>query len=100
MGWLNDIWSWIVAQTNALFQFFRDLIVYAVDTILQGIESVVDAIPMPSFLSGHTLNDYLGAVDPSVLYFLSQSGFSSAIAILGAGFSFRMLRKLFTLFQW
>ena len=92
IGWLHQIWDSVV-------EFFTELPLLILDSALNAIASLIESIPVPDFLSSG-LQSLLSAIDPSVLFFLSQSGFAAALAILGSGFSFRMLRKLFTLGQW
>ena len=79
--------------------FMTDLPVTIVESILSVLASIFESIPIPSFASDG-LSGIFNSLSPGVIYFLTQSGFVQAFSILGVGFGFRMLRKLFTLGQW
>lgn len=96
LSWLGDLFASLV---TALFQMLSDLAVAVLELFLNGVLAVVGALPVPTFLTGG-LQNFMNGIDPAVLYFLSQSGFTTAMGLVGAGFTFRMLRKLFTLGQW
>ena len=107
MEWLSSkidaalTWIGTLVQSlvTALFQMLSDVVVSICELFLNGVAAVMGAIPVPGFLDGG-LQLALNGIDPAVLYFLGRSGFGAALGILGAGFTFRMLRKLFTLGQW
>lgn len=92
IGWLRGLWDAFVA-------FLTDLPVVILDGALSAIAALIEAIPVPAFLQSG-LGAYLSGIDPAVLYFLSRSGLTEGFALLGAGLTFRLLRKLFTLGQW
>lgn len=96
---LGYIAGLVAELVGALFAMLSDAAVAVLELFLNGVEAVVGSLPVPSLLTGG-LQGYLNGIDPAVLYFLSQSGFSAGMALVGAGFAFRMLRKLFTLGQW
>jgi len=91
-GWLQALWDGFVA-------YLSDLPILILDAFLSAIVAILALIPSPDFLT-NGLQSLLGAIGPDVGYFLSASGFDAALAILGAGFLFRMTRKLLTLGQW
>ena len=93
VAWLLELWESFVA-------FMSDLGITILDGLLDAIAGVLEALPIPDFLQGHTIADYLNSVDPAVLYFLHQSGIGVALAIIGSATLFRMLRKLLTLGNW
>lgn len=107
MRWLSDkidnALAWIANLVQDVFFAFmymlHDVFTFLLDAFLMAIISVIDLIPVPDFVNGG-MQTYLQLIDPSVLYFLSACGFPQAIALLGTGFVFRMLRKLATLGQW
>lgn len=102
-SWIEELWNtfkaWfldVIADfLSWVWEFFGSIFA----AILDAIATVVALIPVPSFLTGG-LQQYLGGIDPAVLYFLSQSGFATGLALVGSGVVFRMLRKIFTLGQW
>ena len=82
-----------------LLTFLQDLFITILDLFLSAIATVIENIPTPVFLS-NGLASYLNGIDPAVIYFLSMSGFSQSLAIVGTGVLFRLTRKAFTLGQW
>lgn len=103
MDFIIDIWNdfkdWAKGIWDDVLEFLDDLPVNIFEALLDGIATVLEAIPVPEFIT-QNLGFYLNGIDPGVLYFVNRSGFAQAIAMLGAGFSFRMVRKLVTLGQW
>lgn len=93
IGWLGQYWSDFV-------EFLQDLPKLVLDGVLGAIATVIEAIPVPSIAATNGLASVMGSLDPSIQYFLLQSGMVDGLAILGLGFTFRMTRKLVTLFQW
>lgn len=81
-------------------KFFEDLPIKIFEGFLGVIASAIEAIPVPSFAAGGGLQSALNSISPDILYFLSQSGVSQGMAILGAAMAFRLGRKLLTLGQW
>jgi hypothetical protein len=103
IDWIKEAWNdlieWFKAILQAIFDYFSDLFILVLDGFLGAVSSLIASVPVPDFLS-NGLGSYLNGIDSGVLYFLSQSGITPAFAILGAGVTFRLLRKLFTLGQW
>ena len=103
MQWLADTWDgfidWIYDILRIIFTFIRDLFLDIFELILDGVVYLFQSIEPPQFLT-NGLGDLFNSLHPDILYFLSMSGLDSGLAIYGAGVSFRMLRKLFTLGQW
>ena len=95
----NDLIDWFKAGLQAIMDFFLDIGIVVLDLFLDAIVSIFNSISVPEFMT-NGLGYYLNGIDPGVLYFLSQSGLAESFALLGAGISFRLLRKLFTLGQW
>lgn len=98
-GLYNNLIEWFVTIFQDFGEFMQDLFVWCLDTFLTGISALITAIPVPEFLT-NGLSYYLTFIDPSILYFLERSGFAEGLALLGAGVTFRLLRKLITLGQW
>lgn len=98
-GVFATLWEFLTTLWANVVAFFTELPLKVLSGVLGAVASLIEAIPVPDFLSGG-LQSFLSAVDPSVLYFLAQSGFPEAVALLGSGFAFRMVRKAATLGQW
>ncbi len=95
----NDLIEWLKAILQAVFDFFADILILVLDGVLSAVSSLLEAIPVPTFMTGGA-QSLLNGLDGSILYFLSMSGFGAAMALIGAGYLFRFTRKIVTLFQW
>jgi hypothetical protein len=102
--WLEQWWAsvkqWIEHLWTDLTEFLSDLPKNILEGILDGLATVIESIPVPEIVTNYSLGDAFIALPDSVQYFLAQSGMIEAFGILSAGFAFRMVRKLMTLFQW
>lgn len=100
---LKDFTEWLLKLIAKLFtavwDFVSDLFVSILSSVLDAFTALIAAIPMPPWLTGG-LGQTFGSMDSGVLYVVSQCGIPAALAIIGAGYAFRILRKIFTLFQW
>jgi len=103
-GWLGDFESWlwdmIKKYYNALGNFWSDVIVAFLKSLTTVGLWVVNHIPAPSFLSTHSIDEFLGNAGPVVGWLCSVMQLSTAMSMIAAAFSFRLLRKLMTLGQW
>lgn len=88
VGWFTALWDFVVDAAIGLF-----------DLLLQAVGALLAAIPLPAFLTDG-LGSLWNALPPGMVWLLSQAGVPAAFAMLGTGFAFRLLRKVFTLFQW
>lgn len=108
MEWLStkidNVLSWIkqffLDIWHGVADWVYDFVVKVFGEVLDAIYALLSALPVPDFIAAASLQNFLSGIDPAVLYFLSRSGFGPAIALIGAGVAFRLLRKLFTLGQW
>ena len=100
---ITDFWdtllSYITGVWDDFVEFIKDLPILIIKGILDAISSLFESIPIPSFIDSG-LSDVLNALGSDILFLLNVVGFPQALAILGAGFTFRMMRKLFTMGQW
>lgn len=101
--YVTALLDWLVQLVKDVFlslvELLQQFAVWVLDGVLGAIASLIEAVPVPDFLSGG-LQAYVSAIDPGVLWLVTQSGLPDAVALLGAGFVFRMVRKAVTLFQW
>lgn len=104
MGWLNDLTNWLSEQLKELWEaieeFFGDLLVDGVDALLQLVVVIIDAIPVPDFISSVTICALLGSAGPEVAWAFQTFRIGEGLTLIGAGYAFRLLRKFLTLFQW
>lgn len=100
---LKDFTDWLLTLVTdvftAVWQFVQDAFIQLLDLVVTGFATLIASIPVPQFLAGG-LGAVFGALDPGVLYVISQCGIAAALGVIGAGYTFRLLRKFVTLFQW
>lgn len=103
IDWFKETWesfvNWLYEIVQVIFEFFQDVFLYVFERIMDGVVFIFNTITPPDFLSAG-IGTLFNALHPDIVYFLSMSGLDSGLAIYGAGVSFRLLRKLFTLGQW
>jgi hypothetical protein len=104
MGWLTDLTNWMKEQLAALWDAFEDfmgdLIVDWADQTFAMWIIILSHTPMPDFLDQYSLCTLLNAAGPTVGYFLNVFRVGEGLGLIGAGYVFRLLRKILTLFQW
>ena len=103
--WLASITTWLVELTKEVFislwTFIQDGFIWALSRVLGVIGTWIATITVPSFLSsGLNIGSLLSGLPPYALYVAGQTRIGEAMALIGAGVSFYLLRKLLTLGQW
>lgn len=100
---MTDFAKWLFDLIKAIFKtawdFIIDLLVEGVDLILQAVAGIIAAIPVPSFISSG-LGPLLGSIPSDVWFFAGHFRLTECFAVLGLGATFRLTRKVATLFQW
>ncbi len=99
-GFASWLLSLIKDAFEALWLFLLDIFVAIADVVLGVIADAFVAIPAPDFLTQYSLQNIMSGIDPGILYFASGLHLGDCFAVLSAGFAFRMIRKVATLFQW
>jgi hypothetical protein len=103
-GWLSRLTGWIAYAINAVFDaiatFLRDLIISIFSNVMQLVLLMINAIPVPPFLTNYSMSSILGGTGSMVGFFMSELNIGPSLALIGAGYVFRLLRKFLTLFQW
>ena len=103
MDWIARTWqdfvNWLYDILLIVLTFFRDLFLNIFELVLDGVVYVFNSLQPPEFITDG-LSSLFNALPNDILYFFSMSGLSAGLAIYGAGVTFRLLRKLFTLGQW
>jgi len=103
-GWLSKLTGWIANVVHTFFvailQVLKDLVTYVLSTILDLIADAISSITPPAFLTNYSMGNLLGQAGPIVGFFLVQLRVGEGLALVGAGYAFRLLRKFLTLFQW
>jgi len=84
--WLNAFLTWIVDTA-----LWLGLTVY--DLVLSGFETVLAAIPVPSFFAGASAS--LSAIPPSVAYFAQALALGQGLSIVFTAYVLRfVIRRL------
>lgn len=96
-GWFLEL---VVKFFFSLWDFVKDAVISVFDLLLSALSSLIAAIPAPGFLSSNSLAGLINQLPPYVLYYVGQLKITECLAILAAGFLFRMARKAVTLGQW
>lgn len=103
-GWLSRITGWFSYAFNTLFgaiaAFFKDLVTFAIASVLGIFALAISALPVPSFIANNSLGSLLGQTGSIVGFFMVQLQIPAGLGLIGAGYAFRLLRKFATLFQW
>lgn len=95
--WLIDL---VIRFFTALWDFFSDGVINLLDLTINGLGTLVSAIPAPAFLTQYSIGTLINQMPDYVLYFVGHFQIGTAMTILAAGFTFRMARKALTLGQW
>lgn len=90
----------LVAVFLAIWSLLQDVTIEMLDLFLNAMTTVLGTLPVPGFLTGVSLQSLFGQLGSDVLFFFGVFNIGPGIALLGAGFAFRLLRKVVTLFQW
>lgn len=105
LNWLADITNWLLTLVTEIFKalvdFVHDGFIWALEGVLNAVSALVVSIPTPGFLSsGLNMGGLLSGLPPYALYVVGQIRIGEAMALIGAGVAFYLVRKLFTLGQW
>ncbi|ACY33053.1 hypothetical protein [Comamonas thiooxydans] len=100
---LKEFTEWLLGLVakvfSSLWDFVEDAAIAVFDGVVSGFVSLLTAIPVPEWVQGG-LSSVWGGMDSAVLFYASQAGIPQALMVVGAGYSFRFMRKVVTLFQW
>lgn len=100
---MTEFANWLLGLVKdaikAAWDFVADAFINILDLLLQGVVSVITAIPVPNFLQSG-LSGTMSQISSDVWFFASHFRLGECLAILGAAVVFRLTRKVLTLFQW
>lgn len=103
-GWLSDLTDWIKEAIesvwDAFVEFMGDLVVTAIEGVLSLFVVMINALPVPDFLTAYSLDGLLSQAGGTILWLVGTFRIGECLSIIAAGWAFRLLRKLFTLGQW
>lgn len=96
-NWLKEL---VLAIWQAFSDFMSDLLLKALELWLVSVTLMWSKVPMPDFLDGYSLCSLISQAGPTVGWAMNTFRIGEGLGLLAAGFAFRMVRKLATLFQW
>lgn len=107
---LNDLLEWLADMWQDFIDWCYEILIFVIDAFmwlslqilekaLEGFRYVFSAIDPPQFIQSG-ISTFTGAISPDVGYLLGATGFDNALGIIGIGYTFRLTRKVLTLFQW
>ncbi len=107
---INDFLDWIAEQWQAFIDWCYEILLFILDALmwvvlqifekgLEGFRYIFGMIDPPQFIQAG-ISQLTAAISPDVGYLLAATGFSEALGIIGLGYTFRLTRKVLTLFQW
>lgn len=103
-GWLDDLTDWFREQFEKLFgwlvQLVKDAILWFFEAMFKLAEKIINAIPVPEWLTQTSIAQLLGEAGPTVAWAVSTLKIGEAVTVIGAAYSFRMIRKIITLGRW
>lgn len=99
-AWIGRFFEWWGGMLKDLFEFLTDIPLFMFKGVMEGVLYLINAIPVPEFLTQYRLQVLFDALPDTVTYFVSYFGIPQGLAILGLGVTFRLTRKAFTLGQW
>lgn len=94
MQWIKD---WLKGFKDWLLDGLQYVLLKTFGLFLDGVAYVVEAMPVPEFITEYSLGDL---IDPDILWMLHNSGVSTALLIVSSAIVFRVLRRLLTLGIW
>ena len=81
-GWITTALEWLLAMV-----LWLPLKLYGL--LCEGVVAVLNAIPVPSWLSN--VSDAFGSIPPGVSWFLGVMQFGAGLAIIGSAYLIRFL---------
>jgi hypothetical protein len=96
-AWYLDL---CIRILKAIGGVLYDFVITVLDAVVGVLGAAVSTIPVPSFLSTYSIGNIINMMPDYVLYYVSHFRIGESMAIIAAGFAFRMTRKILTLGQW
>ena len=103
LDWLAEMWKGFIDWLYEILIFILDALLWlslqVFEKMLDGFRLIFSLIDPPQFIQSG-ISQFTSAIPPDVGYLLGATGFDSALGIIGVGYTFRLTRKVLTLFQW
>lgn len=100
LSFFTRVFEWIGGVFVDFMEFILDIPLTVLKGMLDGILYLLEMIPVPDFMTDYSLQTVFGLLPDSVLYFVQFFGIPQALALIGSGVAFNLLRKVVTLGQW
>lgn len=101
---LDDLTKWLKEALEAFFEglveLLKELVFHQLLMFSAIFLKLMEMIPAPDFLTETTLASSLGQAGPVVAWALHTFKIGEGMALIGAGYVFRLTRKAVTLGQW
>ena len=103
-GWLEDLTNWLRGLVQKLWDaieaFFTDLIVLAIEKLLDLVATAFESLPVPEFITQHSIGSLLAGAGPTVGWLTQTFKISECMAFFAAAAVFRISRKILTFGKW
>lgn len=103
-GWLGDLTNWLLGLVQKLWAaieaFFSDLIVMALEKMLELVALAFESLPVPDFMTHYSIGALLGNAGPTVSWLVDVFKIPECMSLLAAGAVFRITRKIVTFGKW
>lgn len=103
LDWLAEMWQGFINWCYEILIFILDAFLWlslqVFEKMLQGFRFIFSTIDPPQFIQ-NGLGQFTALIPNDIGYLLSATGFDNALGIIGVGYTFRLTRKVLTLFQW
>jgi len=107
---LNDLLDWLGEMWQGFIDWIYEILLFILNALLwvslqvfekglEGFRYIFSMIDPPQFIQGG-ISTFTAAIPSDVGYLLGATGFGEALALIGLGYTFRLTRKVLTLFQW
>jgi len=104
VGWLDDLTGFLRRQVDRLWKaivdFFRDLVLYAIEQVLNLVAHAVEKLPVPEFLDEYKLGTLFANAGPTVAWFVNIFKIPECMTVISLGIVFFITRKILTLGKW
>lgn len=104
MDWLTNFKDWFIQVIKdvwtAVSGFYHDMSLAFLRKVLEVVAEMVKQIQVPAWMADYSVGHLFSYLSPSLGYFVDRLGFSVGISLIGAGYAFRVARKLATALQW
>lgn len=103
-GWLSDFTNWLVGIIKAVWDAFVEVIgdfflfIFHQSSLM--VTMILELLPVPDFITGNDLQSLLGQAGPSIAWFITVFKVDAALAVIGVGSVFYIIRRVATLGIW